>query len=363
MLERAHIRRMVGYVPGLQPAAGAIKLNTNENPFPPTPAVMARLADVLPLTLQRYPDPLANELRRVVARLHGIASDQVVATNGGDELLRLALTTFADPGRPIGIVTPSYGLYSILAALHRAPLSDVALDEAWRLPHQTASRWNADGAQLALLTNPHAPSGTLFPIAGIERLASSFKGVLLIDEAYVDFVDPTAGYDATRLVKRHPNVLLLRTLSKGYSLAGLRLAYGLGDASLIEPILGKTKDSYNVDAIAQLLGATALEDQAHARASWDAVRAERGRLSRDLLGLGLGVAPSQGNFLLVSVPEEGNRPDAHQVYTDLMQRSIYVRWFDADRLRDKLRITIGTQNENAVLVSALREIMGRMEPT
>ena len=320
---------------------------------------MARLADILPVTLQRYPDPSASAFRLAAARVHGLAPDQIVATNGGDELLRLALTTFADPGRPIGIVSPGYGLYSVLAAVHQSPLSEVPLTDTWQLPESTASRWNAAGAQLAVLTNPHAPSGALFPIATIERLAASFEGVLLIDEAYVDFVEPAAGCDTTKLLARCPNVLLLRTLSKGYSLAGLRFGYGLGDERLIKPILGKTKDSYNVDTIAQLLAASALDDQAYARASWEAVRKERATLSRHLRDIGFGVAPSQANFLLVSVPAHRPGSDATELYAKLMDRKIYVRWFDAARLRDKLRVTVGTPEENSALIRALRQIMTR----
>jgi len=356
MYERTHIRRIEGYEPGLQPDGDAIKLNTNENPFPPSPRVMARLAHVLPIMLQRYPDPLAMAFRLVAARVHGLVPDQILATNGGDELLRLALATFVDPDRPVGIVSPGYGLYSVLAAFHRAPLSEVPLTETWQLPERTASRWNTDGAQLAFLTNPHAPSGALFPMMAIERLAASFQGVLVIDEAYVDFVDPAMGYDTTKLIARYPNLLLLRTLSKGYSLAGLRLGYGLGDESLIRPILSKTKDSYNVDAIAQLLGASALDDQAHARVCWEVVRRERDMLSRDLQDLGFDVAPSQTNFLLVSVPAHGKRDEARELYGKLVERKIYVRWFDTARLRNKLRITIGTPEENATLVRVLRQI-------
>ena len=247
----------------------------------------------------------------------------------------------------------------MLAGLHQALLSEVPLTETWQLPVTTARRWNAAGAQLAFLTNPHAPSGTLFPITTIQKLAASFRGVLVIDEAYVDFVDPAQGYDATTLIARYPNVLLLRTLSKGYSLAGLRLAYGLGQAGLIEPILSKTKDSYNIDAIAQLLGAVALEDRAHAGASWEAVCRERERLRRDLRDLGLEVLPSQTNFLLVSVASHGNEHNARHVYAKLIERNIYVRWFDTDRLRDKLRITIGTPEENVAVVAALRQIIGQ----
>ena len=362
MYERDHIRQIAGYVPGEQPDVSAIKLNTNENPFPPSPRVMARLSDVRPFMLQRYPDPSATAFRSAAARLHGLAPDQVVVTNGGDELLRLAFATFSDPGRPVGIVTPGYGLYSVLADLHQAPIAAVALTETWQLPATTADRWNEAGAQLAFLTNPHAPSGTLFPIPLIEKLAASFRGVLVVDEAYVDFVDPSLGYDAVPLIARCPNLLLLRTLSKGYSLAGLRLGYGLGDARLIHPVLGKTKDSYNVDAIAQMLATAALDDQAHAALSWDAVRREREALSRRLRELGFDSAPSQANFLLVSMPAQG--PRAFDLYARLMDHKIYVRWFDVDRLRDKLRITVGTAQEHDALISAIKQILrsGSHEP-
>jgi histidinol-phosphate aminotransferase len=349
---------MRGYVPGFQPRRPAIKLNTNENPYPPSPAVMARLATIPADALQRYPDPTADDFRTIAARVHNLTSDHVVATNGGDELLRLALTTFLEPHRSLGVLSPSYGLYSILADIHQAPLSVVPLTCDWHIPDDAADRWNAAGAQLAIVTNPHAPSGTLASIAWLDRLAARFQGVLLIDEAYVDFVDPTLHHDATTLIGMHSNVLLLRTLSKGYSLAGLRLAYGLGDPQLIAPILRKTKDSYNVDAIAQMLGAAALENTASAASSWSAVREARAHLERELTALGLQSYPSQANFLLVSVPAEAGQGQAKGLYERLMSRDIYVRWFDEEALRDMLRVTIGTPEENAALVKALKELQG-----
>ncbi len=357
MYERAHFNSMKGYVPGTQPGGDAVKLNTNENPLAPSPKVMRALSDLPGRFLQRYPDPLANDFRRVAAKLHGLEPEQVVATNGGDELLRLAITTFVDPGRPIGIATPSYGLYSILAGIHQAPLSTVALTEAWEFPEETAIRWNEDGAQLALITNPHAPSGALAPLSTLERLAATFRGALLVDEAYVDFVDPKLEYDATTLLGRYRNVLLLRTLSKGYALAGLRLGYGLGDAALIAPILGKTKDSYNVDALAQRLGATALDDIEYSKASWAYVRDKRARLAEALIELGFDVEPSQTNFVLAS-PHRRTRPQAaRDLHIKLEARGIYVRWFDEDRLRDRLRISVGTSEENTALVKVLRELL------
>jgi len=352
--ERAHIREMRGYTPGARPVGNAIKLNTNENPFPPSPKVMAALAAVVPGTLQRYPDPFADSFRKAVARLHDVNTEQVIATNGGDELLRLAITTFVDPGRAVGIVSPSYGIYSVLSAIQQAPLSRSPLRSDWSLTDATAALWNSEHAQLGILTNPHAPSGTLFPLEAVERLAIEFEGILLIDEAYVDFVDPASSYDTTQLVRRYPNVLLMRTLSKGYSLAGLRLAYCIGDAGLVKPMLAKTKDSYNVDGVSQLLGVAALEDRSYASRSWEHVRRERERLSTELQDLGFSVLPSQTNFLLASIPESSNWSGAQDLQIQLEGHGVYVRWFDEDRLRKRLRISIGTTDENNALVSALR---------
>ena len=178
--------------------------------------------------------------------------------------------------------------------------------------------------------------------------------MLLVDEAYVDFVDPEIGHETSTMVAAYPNVLLLRTLSKGYSLAGLRLAYGLGAAELVAPMLSKTKDSYNVDAIAQAVGTAALEDVRSAARSWEAVRHERRALDLALTAIGFLCSPSQANFLLATVPAGGRWHSAEKVYRSLMARRIFVRWFNEEGLRDKLRISIGTPEENQHLVEALR---------
>ena len=289
--------------------------------------------------------------------MHALTPEQVVVTNGGDELLRLALTTFLEPGRPLGVLSPSYGLYAVLADIHGASLDTVPLSEDWQIPERTADQWNRAGAQLAIVTNPHAPSGSLTSVARLDRLAADFHGVLLIDEAYVDFVDPVLRHDATTVIRNRPNVLLLRSLSKGYSLAGLRLAYGLGAPELIAPIVSKTKDSYNVDALAQELGAASLVYRAGAASTWAAVRDARGRLREALSAMALHSAPSHANFLLVSVPEAWGT--AEDLLKKLADRQIHVRWFSDKRLRNYLRITIGTPEENNELVNALHNIYGR----
>ncbi|WP_440995317.1 histidinol-phosphate transaminase [Arhodomonas sp. SL1] len=354
--ERDNIRRMSGYTPGEQPPnADAIKLNTNENPYPPAPSVMEALAGVPAEALRRYPSPTSATFRQVAARHHGVEPEQIVATNGGDELLRLAITTFVNPGSPIGIAEPSYSLYPVLAGIHGSPVVRVALGADWRPTPDFAERMNRERVPLTLLVNPHAPSGTLLEAETIARLARSLGGVLLVDEAYVDFVDPERGHDLVSLLSGADNIMLLRTLSKGYSLAGLRFGYGIGPRGLIDPIARKTRDSYSVDAIAERLAVAALRDPEYARSTWAAVRGERTRLAERLAAFGLSSLASESNFLLVQVPEafSGGAPE---VYRLLREQGIFVRHFDQPGLRDRLRITVGTPEQNDTLLRALSRL-------
>jgi histidinol-phosphate aminotransferase len=353
--ERANIAAMHGYVPGKQPSsAETVKLNTNENPYPPCEPVMQALRAVPAEALRRYPPPSADGLRAVAAALHGLSIEQVVAVNGGDELLRLAVTTFVEPGAPIGVCRPSYSLYPVLASIHGSPVVEAELQPDWSLPPDLAGRMNRAGVKLLLLVNPHAPSGTLTGAAELRALARAFSGVLLVDEAYVDFVDPALGYELASHVGEHDNLLVLRTLSKGYSLAGLRVGYGLGAARLIEPLLWKTRDSYNVDAVAQRLASVALEQRSAASQSWGKVRDERGRLRAELGGLGFEVAPSQTNFVLARAPAG---VAALRLQQALEARGVLVRYFAEPRLSDALRITVGTPEQNERLLTELRALV------
>ncbi len=351
MYERPNIARMTGYTPGEQPeAADVVKLNTNENPYPPCEAVMAALRSVQAESLRKYPSPLATGFRQAAAEVHGVEPRNILATNAGDELLRLAITTFVEPGQPIGTAEPSYSLYPVLADIHGSPTVRVPLNDDWSLPSDFARRMNEAGVALTFIVNPHAPSGVLTPVAALRQIAKELGGVLLVDEAYIDFVDPALRHDAVWLVRECPNVLLLRTLSKGYSLAGLRLGYGIGSAGLIEPMLTKTKDSYNTDAVSQVLATAAMQSRDQAAKTWQVVRSERARVAAALERLGLPCPPSQSNFVLAS------HPKARELYESLKQRSIFVRYFDQDRLRDKLRITLGTPEQNDKLLNTLKEI-------
>ena len=342
---------MAGYSWGEQPAdSRTIKLNTNENPYPPSPAVGAALTAFDPSRLRRYPPPLANDFRDAAARLHDVERDWLIATNGGDELLRLLLTTFLEPGRPLVTTAPSYSLYPVLAAVQDCPTVEIPLAADFALPEDFAARANAAGAGLTCVVSPHAPSGRLFSMPELARLAAEIDGLLLVDEAYVDFVDPGLGHDTIALVKAHDNLVLLRSLSKGYALAGLRFGYGIAHPSVIAPMLEKTRDSYNVDLIAQTLALAAIEDRAWAAENWAAVRAERVRVANALTALGCRVPDSQSNFVFPALPAGR---DAATCKRSLQDAGILVRHFDSPDVRDRLRITIGTAAENDAVLAHL----------
>ena len=353
--ERPNIARMEGYVWGEQPSdARTIKLNTNENPYPASPKVQDAIGTLDVAALRRYPEPTARPLRQQLAGLHGLTEDEVVVTNGGDEALRLALTTFLEPKAVFGMAEPSYSLYPVLADIHDSPVVRVPLNDDWSLPEDFAGTLNGAGAQLTCVVNPHAPSGRLLDVETLSALATDLDGVLLIDEAYADFIDPAAGYASAGLIARHENVLILRTFSKGYSLAGLRLGYLLGPAALIQPIIWKTRDSYNIDHVSQTIGAAAIADQDYARGTWQKVRDERARVSAVLRQFGLPCPPSDANFVLADF--SSSALDARATYESLKQSGVLVRYFDTPRLRDRLRISIGTKAENDRLLELLSDM-------
>ena len=355
--ERENIRSLSPYVPGEQPVdTTVVKLNTNENPYPPDPAVLEAVAAVQAESLRRYPPPLATPFRNTAAEVHDLEPQQVIATNGGDELLRLAITVFCDPtgsdgSGGLGETQPTYSLYDVLARIQDTPVTRVPLEEDWSIPMDFASRLNEAGCRLAMVVNPHAPSGRYESNDRLRQIAEEFKGVLLVDEAYTNF----ARLDATELIRGEDglkNVLLLRTMSKGYSLAGLRFGYGLGHADLIAA-LDKVRDSYNTDILAQAAAVAALKTRGAAKKKCELVVQERRRLGDELTRMGWRVWPSDSNFILAKPAE--NSPNAKDTYEYLKQNRVIVRYFDQDRLRDKLRITIGSPQQNDTLLRVLTE--------
>ncbi len=345
------VRALVPYTPGEQPRdARVVKLNTNENPYPPSPRVAQVLAGFDLDRLRRYPDPVFTELRAKIAARDGAEPACVFVGNGSDEVLTLMARAFVDDGEAIGSCDPSYSLYKTLAAIRNVPFvpSPLADDFTWR-PPVVADPATGRPVALFLLTNPNAPTSIRYPRETVAAFAKTFPGVVVVDEAYADFADDTCMPLAT--APDNANVVVMRTLSKSFSLAGLRLGYCVGPADLIEALY-KVKDSYNVDALAQAVAAAALDDLGWMRTNVARVKATRAAATATLRARGWDVPDSQTNFLFA---RPAHRPAA-EIFEALRARHVYVRYFPGPRTGDRLRITVGTDADMATLLSALEEL-------
>jgi histidinol-phosphate aminotransferase len=343
---RLAVAAMTGYQPGEQPGPGeqVTKLNTNENPYPPSPRVLEAVRGAAGESLRLYPRPLADGARLRAAEVYGFHREQVLVGNGSDELLTLLLRALVEPGQAIAYPVPTYSLYPVLAQIQGADTVVVPFPEDFSLPEELFGR----AEPLVLLCNPNAPTGTLVAADEARRLAESLTGVLVVDEAYVDFADG----DCLALARELANVVVLRTLSKSFSLAGLRVGFAFGPAELIAGLI-KVKDSYNVDRLALAGAEAALVDLDHMRASVEKIRATRSRLIKGLKSLGLAPLPSQSNFVFVRCGEG----QAGRLYRELKGRGILVRFFDEPGLSDALRITVGTDQEIDRLLAELADIL------
>ncbi len=341
-LVRAAVARLSGYVPGEQPSdPRVVKLNTNENPYPPSARVREAMLEACE-QLHLYPDPTARPLRERAARLYGVDPEGIVVGNGSDELLSLVLRAVIDPGDAVAFPVPTYSLYDTLVALQDGVTLRIPFPDDFSLP----AGLRTVRARLRIVCNPNAPSGTVVALDALEDLARARRdSLVVIDEAYVDFAD----HSAVTLATRHPNVVVLRTLSKSYSLAGLRVGFAITTPALAEQ-LHKVRDSYNVGRLAQAGALAALEDQATMLAHVACVRATRARLESSLAALGFAVTPSQANFVLARRPGE---PQGGLVAA-LKDRGILVRHFA--ELPDALRISVGTDAEIDRLLASLAEL-------
>ena len=344
------VQALTPYTPGEQPRErNVVKLNTNENPYPPSPLVAETLASFDLDRLRRYPDPVFTELRGRIAGLYGTVPERVFVGNGSDEVLTLAARAFVDDDEAIGAFDPSYSLYRTLAAIRNVPFepSPLGPDFSWSAPVERC----ADGRPVALflLTNPNAPTSTLHPAERVAAFAGGFPGVVLVDEAYADFAD--ANCVPLAVAPSCTNVIVMRTLSKSYSLAGLRLGFCIGPEQLIEALY-KVKDSYNADAVAQAAASAAISDQPWMLANVAKVKRTRESAAAELRAMGWDVPPSQTNFLFA---RPAHRPAA-EIFEALRARHIYVRYFPGPRTGDRLRITIGTDDDMRTLLDALREL-------
>jgi histidinol-phosphate aminotransferase len=342
---RQNIEKIKGYEPGFQPKqTEVLKLNTNENPYPPSPLVMKALAQISEEKLRRYPDPVGNEFREAAAEINGVGPENIMCCNGGDDLLTIAFRAFCDEGHPVAYPVPTYSLYPVLARLQDAGAIEIPFDSEFNLPPKLAKT----DAALTIVCNPNAPSGSFISVGELASLADELTGMLLIDEAYADFAEE----NCAALVKDFDNVIVLRSMSKGYSLAGIRFGYAIAQADLISGLM-KIKDSYNVDAVAIALATAAIKDQDYFQQATENVKKARVSLIAQLRDLGFKVPASHANFVLA---ETGNCP-AGEIYDKLVRQNIFVRYFDLPGLTDKLRITVGTNEQNERLVLALKDIL------
>jgi len=337
-----NVQALVAYTPGEQPKdPGIIKLNTNENPYPPSPKVAEALKTFDYARLRLYPDPLFMALRQRIAEIHGCQIQQIFIGNGSDEILALCTRAFVENDGSIGYFVPSYSLYPVLAEIRGAGKRPVALnnDFTWRMPEPY-------GASLFLMTNPNAPTSMMHDKKVVTAFCKAFGGVVLIDEAYVDFADSSCMDLA--LASDNPNTLVMRTFSKSFSLAGLRFGYVIGPAPLISALY-KIKDSYNMDMLAQAVGLAALSDLPHMRGNVLKIRATRTRLTAELRRRGWRVCDSQTNFLFASPPGG----DAGKVFEALKASKIFVRYFPGAVTGEYLRITVGTDAQMDALLACL----------
>ncbi len=363
-LVRPLVRALHPYVPGEQPKIkGLIKLNTNENPYPPSPRVLRTMKAAVDGRLRLYPNPTAERLRGKLAKLHHCRPENIIVGNGSDELLALAVRAFAEPNSKSKIqnpklskatvqyFTPSYSLYPVLAETHGAATNAVPLNSDFSLPRvaelKRREQWNFNAA-LSLVTTPNAPSGHGYSTEELEALCLAQRGVVVLDEAYVDFADA----NSLPLALKHPHILVARTFSKAYSLCFQRVGYFVGDPELIGA-LHKIRDSYNVNGLGQIAAEATLGNLAYYRANFRRIIATRAGLDRELTELGFQVLPSQTNFILVRPPQFS----AEVWLKKLRAEKILVRWFRAREVRDYLRITIGTQAEAEALVRAVKKIL------
>lgn len=343
---RANIASIDGYVPGEQPKGQTfVKLNTNENPYPPATAIGLALQNFSWSDLRLYSEPSAYSVRLAASAEFGFSQDEIICGNGSDDLLTIAVRTFVNQGEPLAYCEPSYSLYPVLADLQGAVHRQVQLDADFQVPEDAAEQ--ACGAKLLFLARPNAPTGTNTARARLEKLCQEFSGVVWIDEAYADFSDD----NCLDFVSRYKNVVVSRTFSKSYSLAGLRLGLAFAQPELLFE-MNKVKDSYNVDALTQCLGVAALQASAYMRENAARIKASRAWLNAQLLQLGCEVLPSQANFVFTKPPLP-----AVEVFAALRQGGFLVRYFNLPRISDYLRITIGRQEDMQAFISCLEAIL------
>ncbi len=347
---RANVRAMRGYVPGEQlNDPDIVKLNTNENPYPPSPRVFEAVRAALTGDrLRKYPQPLGDDFRRAAARVLNVDPDSILIGNGSDDILTILTRAFVPEGGLIASPTPSYVLYRSLAEIQGARFQTVRFTDDWLIP----TTWPVNGANLTFVPNPNSPSGTVLPKLLLEVIGGYvYPSPLVIDEAYIDFADPPDKASMVPLVEYCRNLVVTRTLSKSYSLAGIRFGFAVAPPEMVRELV-KVKDSYNCDVLSLAAATAAIEDQDYFRGVRAKILATRERMRPALAALGFDVTPSHANFLWCRRADRPVKP----LYEELKRRRILVRYMNYDGY-DGLRITVGTDGEIDQLLAALRVIL------
>ncbi len=349
---RKNIKNMEGYTPGEQPKQeGLIKLNTNENPYPPSPSAAKLLTNFSSGRLRLYPDPLSDDLRRTIAKTYGFTVENLITGNGSDDILNIIIRTFVDEGEKIICFDPSYTLYSILSTIQGAQTYTLSLNDDFTIPSdflqskldQLSQQQNL---KVFFIANPNSPTGNAFPISEIETICSKFQGIVVVDEAYADFADD----NALRLLKKFDNLIISRTLSKSYSMAGVRLGWAISSPSIIKEMI-KVKDSYNVSLLSQLLAIGALNDQPYFNDIIFKIKATREKLINNLKELRFTVIPSQSNFIMASPPNK----NGNELFLFLRHKNILVRYFPAHKTKAFIRITVGKDEDMQKLITCCKD--------
>lgn len=363
-LIRRHLRQFHAYTPGEQPSARSkwIKLNTNENPFPPAPEVLEAVKNACDARFRLYPDPLASGLRKSLAKIHGVAPENVLVGNGSDDILAMCVRSFVEPSdssiakqfphrATVQYFDPSYSLYPVIAGIHKARQLSQPLNPDFGIPSVTelrdSSQWDMKAA-LTFITTPNAPSGRGYATSQLEQLCRALKGVVVLDEAYAEF----ANENAMSLATRHPHVLVSRTFSKAYSLCFQRIGYVVGHPELIQA-LDKIRDSYNVNGLGQVAAISTLNHHEYYEMNFQVIMEERNKLSQALQALGFHVFSSQTNFILV----EPIGLSAPEWFEKLREQKIMIRYFKHPRVDKFLRISVGSPSENLKLLTSIKKIL------
>jgi histidinol-phosphate aminotransferase len=345
---RPAVLKMKGYTPGEQPKdPRTIKLNTNENPYPPSAPVLKVLKSLGGDRLRLYPEPTADTLRQAISKVYRWPVEGILVGNGSDEVLSILFHASVGKGDLVQYPDLTYSLYPVLAQVREAKTKEVRLTDSFDLPFEKFSTQ----ARLTLWGYPNPPIGNTFPQKAMEGFIRKAKGLVLIDEAYVDF----AKHNCDSFARKYPNVLILRTLSKSFSLAGVRLGFALGHPEVIAQLM-KVKDSYNVNRMTQAVGLAAMSSEGLKSAAQNVkrIQLERNTLIEDLRNMGFSVPESEANFLLAT---RQGRPSAEETYKKLKTKGILIRYFSHPRLRHSLRITVGTPEENNRLLTELNKLL------